>query len=270
VTPMLAAVEYGGPWELPPVNELFEFEPFLFADTLLAFNRVALLTLFASLLAGLLFVIAFRKPKVVPGRLQSACEAIVEFIREQIAVQVMGADGHRWVPLLTTIFMFVWINNLFEVVPFINFPPTSRMALPAFLAVMVYILFIGVGIKAQGFGGYFKSTLFPPGAPKALYILLTPIELISNFVARPLTLAVRLFANLLAGHIILTLIFITIHAFLTVPPLTDFSIGFPIGVVALAAAPLLIGFELVVGLLQAYIFTILTAVYIGGSLHPEH
>ena len=236
---MLAAVEYGGPWGLPPVNELFEFEPFLFADTVLAFNRVALLTLFASLVAGLLFLIAFRKPEVVPGRLQSACEAIVEFIREQIALQVMGADGLRWVPLLTTIFLFVWINNLFEVVPFINFPPTSRMAIPAFLAVMVYIL-------------------------------LTPIELISNFVARPLTLAVRLFANLLAGHIILTLIFVTIHAFLTIPPLTDFSIGFPIGVVALVAAPLLIGFELVVGLLQAYIFTILTAVYIGGSLHPEH
>ncbi len=268
--PMLAAVEYGGPWELPPVNELFEFPAWFFAGTPIAFNRVALLTLVASFLAGLLFVVAFRKPTIVPGKLQAACEALVQFIREQIALQVMGADGLRWVPLLTTIFIFVWLNNLFEVIPFINFPPTSRMAIPAFLAIMVYVLFIVTGIKAQGLAGYFKTTLFPPGAPKPLYLLLTPIEFISNFVARPLTLAVRLFANLLAGHIILTLIFITIHAFLTIPGVTGFSIGFPIGVVALLASPLLIGFELVVGLLQAYIFTILTAVYIGGSLHPEH
>ena len=269
MTRILAAVEYGGEWHLPPVNELFEFEPFLFEGTLLAFNRVALLTLLASIIAAALFFFAFRKPKLVPGRFQAACEALVEFIREQIAFQAMGAEGAKWVPLLTTIFLFVWINNLFEIVPFINFPPTSRMALPAFLAILVYLLFIFQGFKHQGFG-YLKNTLFPPGAPKLLYILLTPIEFISTFIARPLTLAVRLFANMLAGHIILTLIFITIHAFLTIPPFTDFSIGFPIGVVALAAAPLLIGFELVVGLLQAYIFTILTAVYVGSSIHPEH
>ena len=263
MTPILAAVEYGGPWQLPPVNELFEFPPFLFEGTPFAFNRVALLTLLASLLAATLFLVAFRSPKLVPGKLQSACEGLVQFVREQIAVEVMGHDGVKWVPLLTTIFLFVWMNNLFEILPFINFPPTSRMALPAMLAVFVYILFVFMGFKSQGFG-YLKNTLFPPGAPKLLYVLLTPIEFISTFIARPLTLAVRLFANLLAGHIILTLIFITIHSFLTFGP------GLPIGIVALVAAPLLIGFELVVGLLQAYIFTILTAVYIGGSMHPEH
>ena len=269
MTRILAAVEYGGEWQLPPVNELFEFEPFLFQDTLFAFNRVALLTLLASLIAAALFFFAFRKPKLVPGRLQSACEGLVEFVRDQIAIQAMGQEGVKWVPLLTTIFLFVWINNLFEIVPFINFPTTSRMALPAFLAIGVYVLFIFQGFKHQGFA-YLKNTLFPPGAPKLVYLLLTPIELISTFIVRPLTLSVRLFANLLAGHIILTLIFITIHAFLTIPGLTEFSKGFPIGVVALVAAPLLIGFELVVGLLQAYIFTILTAVYVGSSIHPEH
>jgi F-type H+-transporting ATPase subunit a len=260
----LAAVEYGGPWHLPPVNELFEWPAFAFQGTPLAFNRVALLTLLASIFAALLFLIAFVKPRIVPSKLQAACEALVEFIREQIAIQVMGPEGTSWVPLLTTIFLFVWFNNLFGVIPFINFPPTSRMALPAFLTVIVYVLFIAMGIRAQGLGSYFKNTLFPPGAPKALYVLLTPIELVSVFISRPLTLAVRLFANMLAGHIILTIIFITIHAFLT------FSRGLPLGVVGLAAAPLLIGFELVVGILQAYIFTILTAVYIGSSLHPEH
>ena len=269
MTRLLAAVDYGGEWNLPPVNELFEFPPFLFENTFFAFNRVALLTLLASLIAAALFFVAFRKPKLVPGRFQSACEGLVEFIRDQIAVEAMGQDGKKWVPLLTTIFLFVWVNNLFEIIPFIIFPPTSRMALPAFLAIFVYLIYHAVGFKAHGMG-YLKNGLFPPGPPKALYILLTPIEFINLFISRPLTLAVRLFANLLAGHIILTLVFLTIHAFLTIPPLTEFSIGFPIGVIALVAAPLLIGFELVVGLLQAYIFTILTAVYIGSSLHAEH
>lgn len=266
---LLAAVEYGGKWELPPVNELFEWPAFWFKDTLFAFNRVSLLILLGVVVAAVLMLAAFRKPKLVPGRLQTAMEGLVEFIRDQIAVETMGQEGKKWVPFLTTIFLFVWILNLFEIMPLINFPPTSRMAIPAFLAGLVYVVFIFQGFKHQGFG-YLKNTLFPPGAPKLLYILLTPIEFISTFIARPLTLAVRLFANLLAGHIILALIFITIHAFLTIPGLTEFSKGFPIGVVALIAAPLLIGFELVVGLLQAYIFTILTAVYIGGSIHPEH
>ena len=143
MTRILAAVEYGGEWHLPPVNELFEFKPFLFENSeFFAFNRVALLTLLASAIAAAVFFFAFRKPKLVPGRFQSACEGLVEFIRDQIAIETMGHEGVKWVPLLTTIFLFVWINNLFEVIPFINFPPTSRMALPAFLAIMVYVLFI--------------------------------------------------------------------------------------------------------------------------------
>ncbi|HUH07750.1 MAG TPA: F0F1 ATP synthase subunit A [Egibacteraceae bacterium] len=267
---MLAAVEWGGEWHIPEPSELFEWPAFwwsadwnLFGVPLYV-NRVVMLTFLAVLIAAALFLVAFRAPRVVPSKLQSFAESIVEFIREQIAIQVIGADGVKWVPFLTTIFMFVWINNLFEVVPGINFPPTSRMALPAFLSVMVYITFLFMGIKAQGFASYFKNLAFPPGVPWPIYILYTPIELISVLVVRPLTLAVRLFANMMAGHIILTMIFITIHAFLYLRP------ELPIGLVALVAAPLLIGFELVVGILQAYIFTILTAVYIGGALHPEH
>jgi F-type H+-transporting ATPase subunit a len=260
---LLAAVEYGGDWELPPVNELFEWPAFLFEGTPFAFNRVALLTVLGTIIAAALFMAAFGSPKIIPSKLQAAMEGLVEFIREQIAIQVMGHDGVKWVPLLTTIFLFVWVLNLFEILPFINFPPTSRMAIPAFLALFVYVTYHIVGFKHQGLA-YLKNNLFPPGAPKALYLLLTPIEFINIFITRPLTLAVRLFANLLAGHILLTLIFITIHVFLALRP------GLPIGIIALAAGPALIGFELVVGLLQAYIFTILTAVYIGGSMHAEH
>jgi F-type H+-transporting ATPase subunit a len=269
VTPILAA-ERGGEFHIPPLDELFEWPAFWWSANWELFglqlhiNRVVMLTFLAVAIAAGLFLLAFRSPRIVPTKLQSVAESIVEFIREQIAIQVIGADGVKWVPFLTTIFMFVWINNLFEVLPGINFPPTSRMALPAFLAVMVWVTFIVVGMRAQGPLRYFKEVAFPPGVPKAIYLLYTPIEIISVFVVRPLTLAVRLFANMLAGHIILTTIFITIHVFLVLSP------AILISAVGFAAAPLLIGFELVVGVLQAYIFTILTAVYIGGALHPEH
>jgi F-type H+-transporting ATPase subunit a len=264
VTPLLAAVEYGGKWEVPPVEELFVFEPFALQDTLLAFNRVALLVLSASIIAIAILWIGLGNPKLIPGKFQAACEAIVEFIREQIAIQVIGADGARWVPLLLSIFMFVWINNLFEIIPFINFPPTSKIAIPMFLALMVWVLYIYLGIRTQGAGRYFMESIFPPAAPKALWPLIGPIEFVSNFITRPVTLTVRLFANMMAGHILLTLLFITAHAFLVFGP------GLPVGLVGLFASPVMIGFEFVVGLLQAYIFTILTAVYIGSSLHPEH
>lgn len=265
MTTLLAAVEYGGKWEVPPVEELFVFEPFALEDsTLFAFNRVALLVLTASIVAIAILWIGLGNPKLIPGKFQTACEAIVEFIREQIAIQVIGADGVRYVPLLLSIFMFVWINNLFEIIPFINFPPTSKIAIPMFLAIMVWILYIYLGIRAQGAGRYFKESIFPPAAPKALWPLIGPIEFVSNFITRPVTLTVRLFANMMAGHILLTLLFITAHAFLVLGP------GLPVGIVGLVASPVMIGFEFVVGLLQAYIFTILAAVYIGSSLHPEH
>lgn len=264
MTTLLAAVEYGGEWHVPSVNELFEFEPFAFEDTLFAFNRVALLTLFATLVAFAILAIGLGNPKIVPGKFQAACEAIVEFIREQIAIQVIGVDGVRWTPLLLTIFMFVWMNNLLEIIPLINFPPTSRIAIPAFIALGVYVLYIYQGIKAQGAGRYFKDSIFPPAAPKALWPLIGPIEFVSNFITRPVTLTVRLFANMMAGHILLTLLFITSHAFMV------WGRGLPVGLVATAASPLMIGFEFVVGLLQAYIFTILTAVYLSTSLHPDH
>jgi len=252
------------PFVVPdPITELFDFPAIWFDGTLLAINRTVLITLFASLLGAALLMTAFSRPRVVPGKLQAAGEALVETIRDQIALQVMGPEGRAWVPYLTLIFVWVWLNNIFGIIPLVNFPATSRMALPLIATVLIYLTFIVMGIVKQG-PRYFLEVAFPPGVPKAIYILVTPIEIISTFVVRPLTLAVRLFANMVAGHILLTIIFLAIQAFL-------FSgLGTPIGLVALLAAPLIIAFELVVGILQAYIMTMLAAVYIGSSIHPEH
>jgi len=260
VTALLAAVEYGGDFALPPVGELFNFPAF----GPLAISRVVILMLIATAAAGLLFVAAFSNAKVVPGKLQLVAETIVEFIREQIVLQIIGPDGLKFVPLLVTMFMFIWFNNLLEITPLVNFPTTSRMALPAFLALLSYVTFVFLGFRHNGMG-YLKEVAFPPGVPWPIYILLTPIELVSTFVLRPFTLAVRLFANMVAGHILLTVVFLATHAFLA----PKFP-GAIVGVMTLAVSPLAVGFELFIASLQAYIFVILTAVYISGAMHPEH
>lgn len=261
---LLAAVEWGGAFELPPVGELFNFEGWVpFGLEFLEINRVVLITLTATLIAAAIFVVAFSKPKIVPDRLQSAAEALVTFIREQVAVQIIGAEGVRYVPFLLTLFMFIWLNNLFEIIPLVNFPSTSRSALPVFLGVLTTVVFVGLGIKHQGLR-YFKEVAFPPGVPIGIYPILAPIEIVATFILRPFTLAVRLFANMVAGHILLTIVFIAIHAFLHSGP------GLAVGAAVLIVSPIAVGFELFIATLQAYIFAILAAVYISGALHPEH
>lgn len=259
-TAVLAAVEWGGDFTLPPVGELFNFEAF----GPLGISRTVVLTLLATAAAAALFLVAFSNAKVVPDRLQVVAESIVEFIREQIVLQIIGADGLRFVPLLVTMFMFIWFNNLLEIMPFVNFPTTSRMALPGFLALLSWVVFVSVGFRSSGIA-YLKDVAFPPGVPWPIYILLTPIELVSTFILRPFTLAIRLFANMVAGHILLTIVFIATHAFF----FPEFP-GAIVGVLVFIAGPLAVGFELFIASLQAYIFVILTAVYIGGALHPEH
>ena len=145
-------------------------------------------------------------------------------------------------------------------------PANARMAGPLVLALIVWVIFIVVGFKHQGLGGYLKSSLFPPGVPKALYILVTPIEFISTFLVRPFSLAVRLFANMLAGHILLVTFAVLTDALIT----ANAAWLKPIFVLPFAMLIFLTAFEVLVCFLQAYIFTILAAVYIGGSMHPEH
>lgn len=266
MTPVVfAAAEWGGDFVIPPVGELFNFRPLVeIAGGLLDINRVVLITFLAVGLAVLLFGVAFGNARIVPNRVQATAEAIVEFIRDSIAIDIIGPEGRRYVPFLTSIFMFVWLNNLFGIIPLFNFPATSRIALPMFLAVVVWLTFLVVGMRAQGPFTYFKDIVVPPGVPKPLLILLGPIEFLSNIILRPVTLTIRLFANMVAGHILLTIVFLAMNAFLYLRP------GLPVGLLVLAISPVAVGFELFVGLLQAYIFVILTAVYIAGSVHPQH
>ena len=231
----------------------------------LGINRVVLQMFLVALLVWLLFFLAFRTPRLVPDGLQNVMESLVDFIRNQIVLENIGPAGLRFLPYLTTLFVFIFFGNLGGILPLISFPVNGRMALPAIMAICSLLLFVSVGISQQGFLHYFRTALFPPGIPAVIYILLTPIELVSTFVVRPVTLAIRLLANMIAGHLILSVFFVA-----TGYMLTSMNISTLFGVGALVFSVALVAFELFVAGLQAYIFTILSAVYIAGALEPEH
>ena len=251
-----------------PGIEIFEWPDIVHIEVAgvdLSINRVVLQMFFVGLLVWGLFFFAFRRPKLVPSGLQNVMEAFVDFIRNQIVLEVIGRDGLRFLPYLTTLFVFVFLGNLGGVLPVISFPLNGRMALPSIMAICSLLLFISVGVSQQGFFHYFRTALFPPGVPWPIYLLLTPIELVSTFVVRPVTLAIRLLANMIAGHLILSVFFVA-----TGYMLTSMNISALFGLGALVFSVALVAFELFVAGLQAYVFTILSAVYIAGALEPEH
>ena len=256
-------------FHVPPVTHLFEFKP-LFAFEIGGMEfRITFVTIVmyavTALVAGL-FLAAFRRPAIIPGKLQNVMEAGVDGIRENVVLPTIGPEGDRYLPLLTAMFFFVFALNFMEVVPFIQFPVTSHMAIPFFLALISYVLFIGLGVKRQGLK-YFKDAVVIPGVPKGILPLLILIEFMSKFIFRPLTLAVRLFANMMAGHVMLTIFFLATAYFLY---RSDSILLHVMFVGPLVLSVILIGFEMFVALIQAFIFTILTAVYIDESLHPAH
>ena len=248
---------------VPSLGQLFNFESNLFGIPFLNWTIFAMLVAF--LLAATFLLTAFRKQEVIPGKYQLIGESLVGFVRTNIAEEVIGHDGVRYVPYLLTTFTLIFFFNFMEVFPGVAFPPTSKIAVPLFFAFVSWLVFNVEGMRINGFGRYWKEILFPPGVPKALYILLTPIEFLSNIIIRPITLTLRLTFNMLAGHLILSLIAILLLS--TVDGAGPKMLAAPFVVVIGVA---ITGFEIFVGFLQAFIFTVLTALYIGGAVHPQH
>jgi F-type H+-transporting ATPase subunit a len=249
--------------EFPPVSHAIEW-PDLFLSGPFAVNKVVILMwLSTALVFGFLYIASQRRA-LVPTGVQNVAESTVDFVQEGIILQTMGHDGLRWTPFLLTLFTFIFVGNIWGVIPVAQMPVNARMALPLFMALLVWVLFVFEGIRHQGPIGYFKNVMFPPGVPKALYILVSPIEFVSTILVRPLSHSVRLFANALAGHLIL-ISFAVISAALWSLKATLVILPFSFGLLVA-----LTGFEVLVAFLQAYIFTILTAVYLASSIHPEH
>jgi F-type H+-transporting ATPase subunit a len=244
------------------VNELFFWKAVAFGGTPFAINRVVLLMMVSSLLCLAFFFLGSRRRAIVPKGFQTLAETGYLFVRNQIAIDVIGPEeGPKYASYLTALFFFIFFGNLLEIIPFFNFPVNSRMAIPALLAGITYILFNFIGIKKQGFRHYVGGTLFPPGVPLAIKPILALIELFSVFVIRPLTLAIRLLANMMAGHVLLTIFFLFSAEFVVLKP------SLPLGIMTAAVGAVLIVFEMLVISIQAYIFTMLTAFYIAEAIH---
>ena len=204
-----------------------------------------------------MLVYGMRGRAIVPGRLQSAAEMSYGFI-EKMCLDQIGEEGRRFFPFIFTLFFFVLMGNLLGLVPF-SFTYTSHIAVTAALAVMVIVLVTIVALAKHGL--HFFTYFFPAGAPVFLAPLIVPIEIIS-YLSRPVSLSIRLFANMVAGHVMFE-VFATFILMLSAAGVLG-TIG---AIGPLAINVLLVGFELLVAFLQAYVFAILTCIYLHDAVH---
>ncbi len=247
--------------EFPPIAHVVEW-PTMFGDGPFAVNKVIILMWVSAALAFGVMFLGGRKQELVPTGVQNVAESAVGFIEDGIVLETMGPDGLKFTPFLLTLFTFILTCNIWGLIPGIQMPVNARIALPAFMAILVWAIYHITGIVSQGPIKYFKSATIPPGVPKAILPLVFLIELMGILVTRPLSLAVRLFANMIAGHLLLVTFAVLCQA------LFEATV---VGAIAPFALLLFLSaFEILVAFLQAYIFTILAAVYIGGAMHPEH
>mgnify|MGYP003681882779 CR=1 FL=1 len=211
----------------------------------------------ATALVFVIFFLASRKVSLVPKGIQNFVEVIVQFVRDEFILGIMGKEGMPYLPFILTLFVFIWFCNLSGLIPGF-FTPTSNIFVTGTLAVMVFFVTHGIGIVRHGPFKYFKGWV-PKGVPAALAPVLFIIEIPSAF-AKPFSLAVRLFANMLAGHIAI-LIFLGMiiqYKSLIIAP-------FPV-----LGCVIIMILELLFTALQAYIFAILSSLYIGDAVHGGH
>ncbi|GGO92690.1 F0F1 ATP synthase subunit A [Wenjunlia tyrosinilytica] len=246
----------------PGLNS-FMFKP-MFEVGGIEFNKPMLLALISTIVVTGFFWAAFARPKVVPGKLQMVGEAGYDFVRRGIVYETMGKkDGEKYVPLMVSLFFFIWLMNLWSIIPFAQFPVTSLIAFPAGLAALVWFTWMTINFKKHGFVGGIKNLCYMPGLPKAIYPLLIPIEFLSNVIVRPFTHAVRLFANMFAGHLLLVIFTIASWYLLN-------GVGIAYAGVSFVMVIVMTLFEIFVQALQAYVFVLLASSYIQGALHADH
>ncbi|QFZ22974.1 F0F1 ATP synthase subunit A [Saccharothrix syringae] len=239
------------------------FPPAIFGDV----TKPMVLLVLSIVIIGAFFIAATRNLKLVPGKFQFLAESAYDLGRNSIArEQIGGKDFKPFVPLILTVFSFVLVNNLFGIIPFVQFPTLSHIGFPLAVSLLViYPVYHFVGFRRHGFLGYLKHQTMPPGAPWFVLILLIPIEFFQKFILNPLTLAIRVFAAMFAGHLLL-LVFTLAGEYL----LFAGGITVVVAPIAFLFAIALTFLEALIMVLQAYIFALLSANYIGAALAEEH
>jgi F-type H+-transporting ATPase subunit a len=243
------------------------FPPAIFGEgTWYEFNRIMMVRLIMTAVVILLFWLATRRATLVPGRAQNVAELAIDFVRVQIGEQILGHNARRYLSMLCVIFFGVFAMNIAGIIPLLNIAGTSVIGLPLMFALWVYVTYLAAGVARHGLGSYLKLSLFPPGVPWYMYVLITPIEFLQVFIFRPVTLALRLLANMMAGHLMLVLCF-SATSFLLLEG--GGAVKLTGGLTFVAGLGVTI-FEILVAGLQAFIFTLLTAVYLNMALEEEH
>ena len=255
-----------GDFNLPPVGPDQTFM-FLGQEMYLGVTKPMLQLVLAAGLVFWFFYAASKKRAMVPGKLQYVGEGGYGFVRNSIGRDIIGSkDFMRFVPYLVSLFFFILLNNFFASIPFIQFPTFSRSGMVYSLALMSWVIYNAVGIQKHGFAGYIKLQTVPAGIKGPMLLLLVPLEAMSNLLVRPVTLALRLFANMLAGHLLLILFalggeYLLLHGAMLVKP---------VGILAWVLFIAISFLELLIQFLQAYVFVLLNAMYISGALADEH
>jgi F-type H+-transporting ATPase subunit a len=266
---VLAAEGGGGEggFQAPSITEFYPPPIFEFSVLGIDFQITRIILIFWIATAAMLvfLVLAARKASIVPSKLQYIGESGYSLVRDGMARDVIGPKGLPFAPFLASLFFFILFNNFMSIVPFAQISPNSKFAIPLVLAVIVWVLYNYIGIREQGAARYFKDAAIPPGVPIGALILVTPIELLQVFIIRPFTLAVRLFANMFAGHMLLV-----VFSLGAVYLLGAGGIMPLFGAASFVMALVMTFFELLVIVLQAYVFTVLTATYLAGSVEPAH
>jgi F-type H+-transporting ATPase subunit a len=230
-------------------------------------TKPMLLLVVAAVLVLWFFYAASRQRAMVPGKLQFAGETMYASVRNGLGRDIIGSrDFMPFVPYLVTLFFFLLVNNWFGSIPFLQFPTFSRASMAYALAGLSWVIYNYVGIRRHGFVGYLKLQTVPGGVTGPILVLIVPLEFFSNLLVRPVTLALRLFANMFAGHI-LALLFATGGEYLLIHGAVLIK---PVGILAWVLAIAIAFLELLVQFLQAYVFTLLNAMYISGALAEEH
>jgi len=238
----------------------------LIGDGAFALTRSAILYAVAAIGMSIVAVRVSGRLKLVPSKGQFISESLYDLVRNSLGRDIIGAkDFIKFMPLLFSLFIVILLNNLFGVIPFIQFPTMSRLGYPIALAAVVYLTYHAVGISRKGFIGWFKSFL-PSGLPGWLVPLVYLLEFFTYVIIRPATLALRIFGNMFAGHLLL-LTFTFGGEFLLLHSTTPNKAA---GVLSFLFTLVMSAFEIIIEFLQAYIFVLLTAVYIAGAVADEH
>lgn len=262
----IVATASDGEGFVPPSISDFFPDGFALVGSPLEINRVIMVRLIMTAVIVLVFGIGAARARVVPGRFQGALEMLLGFVRKNIAEEILGpTKGRQYAPILTTLFIGILFMNISGIIPGLQIAATSIIGMPIVYAVVAYITFVAAGLKAHGLGGFLRGQLVPAGVPGFLYVLIVPIEFLSNLIMRPVTLTIRLLANMISGHLLLALCFVATHALF----FTAAGALKAMGVVTLAAGLAFILFEAFVAALQAYIFALLTAVYIDSAVNTH-